>query len=227
MGPAVGNGLFRWRQQPVVRRTKEEAQETRQRLLDAAECLFHRNGVSHTSLQQIATQAGATRGAIYWHFKDKGDLFNAMMVRVTLPLEQAMARRPPAGADPLELLRQAMHGALVRLRDDAQFRRVVEIAMHKVEYVDELHAVRARHLSVRNQCVADIARALRLAARERQCRLRPSARVAAACLHAAVDGLISNWLLDPQAFDLPSMGAHMLALHLSSLGLSEPAPRGA
>jgi len=44
----------------MVRRTKEEAQETRNRLLDAAEVLFQAQGVSQTSLQQIAHQAGAT-----------------------------------------------------------------------------------------------------------------------------------------------------------------------
>jgi TetR/AcrR family acrAB operon transcriptional repressor len=63
----------------LVRRTKEEALATRHRLLDAAELLFQAQGVSRTTLNDIARQAGATRGAIYWHFKDKADLFNAMM----------------------------------------------------------------------------------------------------------------------------------------------------
>lgn len=203
----------------MARSTKEEAQATRHRLLDAAECLFHRNGVSQTSLQHIATEAGATRGAIYWHFKDKADLFNAMMERVTLPLEQSLQQETSNGSDPLVGLKLALHKAMVQLRDDQRLRRVVEIAVHKVEYVDELHAVRARHLSVRDQCVDDIARALRLAARQRRCRLRMPAAVAAAGLHATIDGLIFNWLLDTAAFDLPTLGDQMLELHLVGLGL--------
>ena len=71
----------------MVRRTKEEALETRNRLLDSAEEMFQSQGVSRTTLQDIALHAGATRGAVYWHFKDKADLFDAMMERVTLPLE--------------------------------------------------------------------------------------------------------------------------------------------
>ena len=71
----------------MARRTKEEAQETRGRILDAAESVFHEKGVAHSSLAEIAQVAGVTRGAIYWHFKDKADLFEAMMDRVTLPLE--------------------------------------------------------------------------------------------------------------------------------------------
>ena len=87
----------------MARRTKEDAAETRSRLLDAAELLFHEKGVSRTSLNDIALAAGATRGAIYWHFQDKADLFNAMMERVTLPLESSLCRAgTQASADPLE-----------------------------------------------------------------------------------------------------------------------------
>ena len=71
----------------MARRTKEDADATRQALLDAAEAVFYAKGVGRASLAEIAQAAGATRGAIYWHFKDKVDLFNAMMDRVTLPLE--------------------------------------------------------------------------------------------------------------------------------------------
>lgn len=203
----------------MARSTKEEALVTRHRLLDAAERLFHRQGVSQTSLQQIATEGGATRGAIYWHFKDKADLFNAMMERVTLPLEQSLQQVPEQQGDPLTALRHATRAALVQMRDDAQLRRVVEIAMQKVEYVDELHAVRERHLSVRNQCVNDMGRALRLAARQQRVRLRLPAGRAAEGLHALIDGLIFNWLLDTTAFDLPALADQTLCLYLAGLGL--------
>ncbi|MDV7394715.1 TetR family transcriptional regulator, partial [Arthrospira platensis SPKY1] len=63
----------------MVRKTKEEAWETRQRILDAAEQVFQRQGVSRTSLSHIAAEAGVTRGAIYWHFKNKVDLYDAMI----------------------------------------------------------------------------------------------------------------------------------------------------
>lgn len=54
----------------MVRRTKEEAQETRQQILEAAEKAFHARGVARTTLADIAKLAGVTRGAIYWHFQD-------------------------------------------------------------------------------------------------------------------------------------------------------------
>ena len=97
----------------MARRTKADAQTTRNNLLDAAEQLFLSRGVSHTSLNDIATAAGTTRGAIYWHFKDKADLFNAMMERVTLPLEQTLVvAYVEQSAHPVAEIRSAMQEAL-------------------------------------------------------------------------------------------------------------------
>ena len=71
----------------MARKTKEEAQETRNAILDAAELVFQEHGVSHTSLAEIAAAAGVTRGAVYWHFANKADLFDALILRVFEPLE--------------------------------------------------------------------------------------------------------------------------------------------
>ena len=70
-----------------MRRTKAEAQETREALLDAAERVFFENGVATTSLTEIAQAASLTRGAIYWHFVDKAALFEAVQERGRLPQE--------------------------------------------------------------------------------------------------------------------------------------------
>src|SRR6476659_3155944 len=93
----------------MARRTKEEAQETRARLLDAAEQVFHEKGVAHASLEDIAAAAEVTRGAVYWHFKDKAELFDAMMQRVVLPSEamEESSGCPAGGATSLAMLRDA------------------------------------------------------------------------------------------------------------------------
>lgn len=61
-----------------MRRTKAEAEQTRRALLDAALTLFSTQGYESTTLAQIARQAGTTRGAIYWHFKNKADMLSAL-----------------------------------------------------------------------------------------------------------------------------------------------------
>ena len=208
----------------MVRRTKAEAEQTRHKLLDAAEQLFLQRGVSRTSLNDIATAAGTTRGAIYWHFQDKADLFNAMMERVTMPLEQALQSAAQPGTDaqpPLKALLGTLMLALRAAVHDPQTRRVFEIATHKVEYVDELHAIARR----RNECIRDLLlmteQALTLCSGKQGITLPMSARNAALGLHMLVDGLINNWLMDPQSFDLEEVGEQTLRNYLRGLGLVE------
>jgi TetR/AcrR family acrAB operon transcriptional repressor len=204
----------------LVRRTKEDALATRHRLLDAAEILFLAKGVSHTSLQDIAREAQATRGAVYWHFKDKADLFNAMVDRVTLPLEASLeflAHDEPA--KPLAHICSATRQALLRIATDPQTRRVFEVATLKVEYIDELQAIRQRHLRVRDSFLEQIQSSLRSAALSQTTALRLPPAAAAQGLHALIDGLIQNWLVDKDAFDLVEVGEQVMLVYLTGLGL--------
>ena len=209
----------------MARRTKEEALETRHKLLDAAEHLFQAQGVSRTSLQDIARRAGATRGAVYWHFRDKADLFNAMMERVTLPMEESFhhenePKETPdeAGLNAIDRIRLSTVNALRQIVTDMQTRRVFEVATQKVEYVEELQAVRLRHLAVRNGFLERIQQSMETAAGQMNLSLPVPASVGAQGLHALIDGLIQNWLLDPQAFDLLEVGKCAVDVYLRGLG---------
>ena len=57
----------------MERVSKKKTQDTRDRILDAAEDVFNNRGYSNTTLNEIAEVAGVTRGAIYWHYKNKED----------------------------------------------------------------------------------------------------------------------------------------------------------
>lgn len=203
----------------MVRRTKADAEITRQQLLDAAEHVFADKGVSRTSLQDIAAAAGTTRGAIYWHFDNKAALFNAMMDRVTLPMEQAQRQigHDPR-RDPLDELVVAMLDALRQIATDARTRRVFEVATFKVEYVDELLAVRDRHLQAQTQCLAEIERSLKEATARRAVVLAVPLAHAAQGLHALMVGLIQSWLMAPDRGDLEATGAQTLRIYLRGLG---------
>ena len=211
----------------MARRTKEDALVTRNKLLDAAEYLFQSQGVSRTSLQNIAQRAGATRGAVYWHFTDKADLFNAMIERVTLPLEAAFFDdtdlRPNLSlidVDALARIRRATVEALSRIVNDAQTRRVFEVATQKVEYVDELRTVRQRHLAIRQSFVSRFEQSIESAAQQDRLLLPMPAALAARGFHALIDGLIQNWLLDQKAFDLLDVGQCVMNIYLKGLGFS-------
>ena len=201
----------------MARRTKQEAQATRSHILDTAELVFEQRGVSGTSLHEIAKAAGVTRGAIYWHFEDKADLFNAMMERATMPLEEGGV----CGFEKTDLtLAQMRDGFVAVLRQvvaDPQMKRVFGIATHKVEYIGEMEAVRERHLSVRNRCLADVERTLKQAMKRGELSRRVPARAAAVGLHALLDGLLQNWMLDPTGFNLVKVGTQVLNTYFAGL----------
>lgn len=202
----------------MVRRTKLEAAATRDGILDAAEQLFCGRGVSRTSLQDIATAAGVTRGAIYWHFADKADLFNAMMERATVPFEQDLLRFDPLReADPLAFVEALAHRAFDLVEGEPNLRRVLEIAMHKAEYVDELLAARDHHLAAYDRCVVRVEQALKIAADRGLIEARASPRVLAVGLWALIDGLLQGWLLQTSAFDLRQAGRETVRVYLAGL----------
>lgn len=200
------------------RKTKQEALATRDSILDAAELLFEKQGVSRTTLQHIATAAGVTRGAIYWHFDDKSALFNAMMERAVMPLEIAAQSADECdNPAPLDEVRTWLLGAFRLAATDPKARRVFEIATHKVEYVDELLGVRDRHLASYYHWVARTENQLKIAIRHGVLKSDVPARNMALGLWAMVDGLIQLWLLDPSAFNLMTVGRQNVDSYLGAL----------
>ncbi len=207
----------------MARRTKEDALATRETILDSAEMLFERDGVSRTTLQHIATAAGVTRGAIYWHFRDKSALFNAMMERAVMPLESAL--QCVAGSDesdPIGQLRDWSLTAFDLTANDAKTRRVFEIATHKIEYVEELNAVRDRHLDSHARWLARAECRIKAAVKAGLLRGDIPVRTIALGLWAVTDGLIRLWLLKPGAFNLVKVGRQMVDFHLDALRVAVP-----
>jgi len=201
-----------------VRRTKEEALATRESILDAAELVFEKQGVSRTTLQQIATAAGVTRGAIYWHFEDKGDLFNAMMDRTTMPLGTALQdEQESCDIDPLRELLDCLLKVFQLTATDPRARRVFGIATHKVEYVDEMTRARDRHINSYNKWLERSKNRLNIALRRGMLKTNVSIDVAALGLWAMTDGLIRTWLLNPEGFSLVNAGQKLLEDYLDSL----------
>ncbi len=202
----------------MVRRTKEEALETRDRILDTAECVFLKKGVARTSLADVAAAASVTRGAIYWHFKNKADLFDAMMQRVSLPMEEMVARAGDENIeDPLAYVRHCALVVLERVTTNPQSQRVAEISRYKVEYADEMAPLRARHIECRTECLGRIERGLRNAAKKGLLAASVNPRLAAVGLHALVDGLITNWVLDPKYVSLGKMAEPLIDGYLDGL----------
>jgi TetR/AcrR family transcriptional regulator, acrAB operon repressor len=205
----------------MVRRTKEEALETRSSILDAAERVFFEKGVSRTSLADIAQAAGVTRGAIYWHFANKGDLFTEMFDRVLLPLDELKAASiNPEEADPLGRLVEICTLCVRDTAADPRRRRVFDILFLKCEFVEEMGPVMARYQTNMREGLRKIEAGLRNAISKGQMPADLDTKLAAAMLHAFVGGLLRDMLLLPGATDFELHARQMVEGLFDGLRLS-------
>lgn len=211
----------------MVRRTKEEAQETRNRILDAAEAVFHARGVARPSLADIAEAAGVTHGAIYWHFKNKSDVFAAMCDRVHLPIETLCEpEHIERQEDPLGGVRDICVFVMRQTVRNAQWRRVYEIIFHKCEMVQENGAIFERQRQSHEDGNIKIRDHLRLARERGQLPAELDLDAATQLFHASVHGLLAHWLFAPESFDLDASAERLADGIIDMLRLSPALRRG-
>jgi TetR/AcrR family acrAB operon transcriptional repressor len=212
----------------MARRTKADALATHDNILDSAELLFLRQGVSRTTLSHIAAGAGVSRGAIYWHFEDKAALFNAMMERARMPLESAMQLLDlPHQSDPLGCLTDYATLVFRLTVSDPKARGVFEIATLKIEYVDEMTSVRLRRAEMANRWMAAAESRIRFAVHAGHARRNVDPRAVALGLWSIIDGLLRAWMINPNSFNLVTMGGHIVETHLDAIRQPGKGSRGA
>ncbi|NWD09255.1 efflux system transcriptional repressor EmhR [Pseudomonas gingeri] len=205
----------------MVRRTKEEAQETRSQILEAAEKAFYERGVARTTLADIATLAGVTRGAIYWHFSNKADLVQAMLDSLREPLDDlAKASENQEELDPLGCMRQLLVHYFQQVALDPKVRRINEILFHKCEFTDEMCDLRRQRRAASLDCNVHIELALRNAVNRGQLPGNLDTARAAISIHAWIDGILYQWLLAPDSFDLAGDAERWVDTGLDMLLLS-------
>ena len=205
----------------MVRRTKEEALETRSQILEAAEKAFFERGVARTTLADIATLAGVTRGAIYWHFSNKADLLQAMLDTLHEPLDElARASENEEEPDPLGCVRKLLVWLFQQVALDPKTRRINEILFHKCEFTDEMCDLRQQRREVSLDCNVRIALSLRNAMTRGQLPGDMDPERAAVALHAYIDGILYQWLLVPDSFALAGEAERWVDIGLDMLRLS-------
>lgn len=201
----------------MVRKTKAQSEQTRFDIIAAARRVFAERGVSRTTLADIAKEAGVTRGAIYWHFKNKPDLFYAMMEQVSLPLVDLIDENLPAQhpGDPLRGIRASMVEILRLLKEDEVARTTFEIVTSKCEYVDEFSRLDNRVTKSGCDYIHKLTRAY--ADAQQKGLLRDGADPAQYALdsYLFIKGLINLWLADTDGSIIRNKAAELIESHIA------------
>jgi len=148
----------------------------------------------------------------------EGDLFAAMVNRVTLPMEAMVARSSDESVeDPIASLKACAVSALMRTATDPQVQRVFDVVTHKCEYLGDMAGVNGRISSIQKGCVDRSEQAIRNAIKRGLLPAHVNPRLAAVGLDAMIFGLISNWLANSGYLPLERQAEAMIDLYLDGL----------
>jgi TetR/AcrR family acrAB operon transcriptional repressor len=175
-----------------MRRTKEQAEETRRAILKVAEAIFLDRGPESVSLDEIAAAAGVTRGAVHWHFRNKRGLLSAIRDEMRMPVQE-LAERLAADTtvEPLESLGEVASTIFRRLQADPRRRKILKVLLHldRADDAEEPNDGDTFQQRVRGSLEAVF---------EAMARTRPlpppwTPSSAALAFQAVIDGLVSEW----------------------------------
>ena len=124
----------------MARKTKEEALTTRAQIIDAARRVFHAEGVNRSTLDKVARAAGVTRGAVYWHFANKSELFLAVKQTYMCEFDRLQSLLDDDEA-PLDAITRYLQALFSVLLENQTARETFEIILLRCEYVEEFHEV--------------------------------------------------------------------------------------
>lgn len=129
-----------------MRRTKEEAAITREQLLKKALAAFSKKGYSATTLEDIAREAEVTRGAIYWHFGSKAELYNTLIREYSDRGNVIIQQAASEGGTLLEILHRVFVRQLQAIEDNSDLRALMELYLFKTGLVPELEEGRKQQI---------------------------------------------------------------------------------
>lgn len=188
----------------MARKTKEDAFITRQRIINVAISEFSTQGFSSTSLADIASAAGVTRGAIYWHFKNKEELFNEIWqqsARYSLYVSEKIHSENKD--NPLKALQETLTYILRAAMSDPQQKSLMKIMFHKCEFTKEMtpRSEIRRMVYFEEERLSDtLKRCVTLNQLPSKLNIEQSVII----IRAYMSGLIENWLLCSENYDLNS-----------------------
>jgi AcrR family transcriptional regulator len=159
----------------------------------------------------VARTANLTRGAIYWHFRNKVELFNAMVERVRLPLDALIEELElQGGGDPLAALRGSFRLMLQKLASNEQYRRVYTIVLLRFEQLGEFAESDEYACQASRQVHHTLCALFERAGARGQLQASAEPALAAMVVRLFLVGLHTEWLREPDRYDLETWGLKAL-----------------
>lgn len=200
-----------------MRRTKEEAERTRQAILDAAVTVFSDRGVAKATLQNIAQQADVTRGAIYWHFANKVEIFDALHEHLHSPfIQRILEGLEVEHADPVGQLQTICTELLEDLDKEPQTQQLLTLFLLKCDYSGEFAASKAKFLEKKRGTYNAFSAYFKKAIDGGYISQHADPHLLTVALQSLFHGLVVEFLEDPDNINLGQDGPRLMAMLFNS-----------
>ena len=203
-----------------MRRTKAQADQTREAVIDAAEHVFFERGVARATLEEVARAAGVTRGAVYWHFRDKLAVLLAIEERVTMPQDEIMLSLQQSDPrDAIGFLEQTIKKVFDLYGSDEQRRMQLTVLLIRCDCTDEMEEVLHRQTLTTRKLTSTLRAYFQNQVHAQvRCELDPV--TLADTFTALVHGAILRWLRMPEDYPLQDYGSRVVTAFFAMLRAS-------
>jgi TetR/AcrR family acrAB operon transcriptional repressor len=185
----------------MPRNSREEAEQTRLRIIDAAMTVFGRRGFASASLEEIAGEVGMTRGAIYGHFRGKVDLYEQLMRFSQEPLYELTREAIEDTESPaIDALRRFMLRWLILLEENPRHRDSFEILLNKTELTEELSRLLDTERRLTRDVIDGLAVVVERAIASGELPASSDPWRCGLAIYAYLQGLTQTWLFNPRLF---------------------------
>jgi TetR/AcrR family acrAB operon transcriptional repressor len=129
----------------MARKTKKEALETKEAIINSAKKLFYKNGFKNTTLNDIAIDIGQTRGAIYWHFNSKEEIFISIYDEFMYRLDDIIAKTIGKKDANIDSICEYMQKSMYMLVNDYEYRATLDLLLFRTELTPKLQILKDRN----------------------------------------------------------------------------------
>ncbi|WP_348767110.1 TetR family transcriptional regulator [uncultured Salinisphaera sp.] len=203
-----------------MRRTPEQAEQTRLKVIDAGLRLFSQYGYSGTTLAMIAKDAGMSRGPIYWHFKNKDELFEAVIAYSQTPLQRLVDAARADTPDPVARMSAFIGGWFDLLVEDKRHRQSFEILMNKTELTQRMARTVRRERELTRSIIALFETLIAEAREQNALPAGDPAPALALQTYTFLMGVTQTWLFSPRLFSLRQQKDYFHRKCMASLSMS-------
>lgn len=199
-----------------LRRTKEDAAETARRIKAAAEDLFLEKGFDNVSLEDIASAAGVTRGAVHWHFKNKQGLLLAMREKAQEPFrELARSIGTEDGATSLARLGDLVCELFKQLQSDPRKRGLLRTLIRLD--LSEPDVETCKRTTFREEMCEVLQEIFSVIEKNSGLPAGWTPSSAALMLSVSIDGFVMEWVIGGEGFCISSDGQKFFRMILDNL----------